>query len=85
MNVHQVKGGDWGGLHDERDVCGNEVGGANLIDEDGSLKVVSFGKELVKGVGELRGEDYCFPFGMVGSDIELSHRVMKTFTKVGMR
>jgi len=48
------------------------------------LEVVSFSEETIEGVGKLRGEDYCFPFGMVGSNVKVGHGIVEMFTKVGM-
>ena len=42
MDMHEVEGGNRGSLGDEGDISGNEVFGANLVDEDGGLEVVSF-------------------------------------------
>jgi len=85
VNMHKVEGGDWSGLGNESNVSGDEISGANLIDEDGGLEVVSFCEEMVEGVGKLRGKNDCFPFSMVSGGIKVSHGVMEAFVKVGVR
>ena len=85
MDMHEVEGCSWSGLHDKSDVGRNEVGSMDLVYEDSCWEVVSFGEEAVKGVSKLRGKNHCFPFGMVSSDIEMVHGVVETFTEVGVR
>ena len=85
VDMHEIEGSCGSGLSDEDDVSGDKVGSANLVDVDGGLKVVSFCKEAIKGVGELGGEDYCFPFGMVSGGIEVGHGVVESFAEVGVR
>ena len=85
MDMHEVEGGSWGSLHDESDISRNEISGANLVDENSGLEVISFSKEMVKGVGELGGKYYCFPFGVVGGGVKVGHGVMETFTQIGVR
>jgi len=82
MDMHEVKGCSWDGLGDEGDICRDEIGGANLVDKDGGLEVVSFSEELIEGVGKLRGEDYSFPLGMVSSDVEVGHGIVKASMKI---
>jgi len=82
MDVHEIKGSDGGGLGDESDVCGDKICSANVIDKDSVVEIVSFREEMVKGVSELGGEDYCFPFGMVSGHVKVSHGVMEASSKV---
>jgi len=56
-----------------------------LVDEDSGLEVISFSKEVVKGIGKLRRKDYCFPFGMVSSGVKMGHGIVEAFAEVGVR
>jgi len=85
VNVHKVKGGDWGSLGDEGDVCWDKIGGANVIDKDGVMKIVTLCEEAVEGVCELGGKNDRFPFGMVRGSIEMGHRIVEAFLKIRVR
>ena len=85
VDVHEIKGSDWGGLSDEGDISGDEVGSANMVDKDSMMKIVTFREETIKGVGELGRKNDRFPFSMVCGSIEMGHRVMEAFLKVGVR
>ena len=79
MDVHEVEGGNWSGLSDEGDVGGDKVCSANMIDEDSVMEIVSFCKEVIKGVGELRRKDDCLPFSVVSSGVEMGHQEKQIF------
>ena len=85
MDMHEIKGSDWSSLSNKSDVGRDKVSGVDMIDEDGMVEVVSFSEKMVKGVGELRGKDDCFPFGMVSGGVEMGHGVVEAFMKVGVR
>jgi len=82
--MHEVEGCSWSGLGDKSNVSRDKVGGANLVNENGGLEVVSLSKKAIKGASELGGKNYCFPFGMVSGDVEGGHGVVEAFTKVRM-
>jgi len=85
MDVHEIESSNWSGLGNECDVSGNEVCSADMIDEDGVVKIVSLGEKAIKRVSELGRKDYCFPFGMVSGGVEVGHRVMETAFEVWVR
>jgi len=82
MDVHEIKGSDGSGLGDESDISGDKVCGANVIDKDSMVEIVSFRKETVERVSELGREDYCFPFGVVSGSVKMSHRIVEASSKV---